>query len=371
MYDPVIPSPGVPGEGEDAVDVVATIREVADIHAVMNQSTFRALLLLAAILSFASTTPAQPATQPATSRPAAAGGRSMKDAIGLAPKHAGFAMDGYFIWCSSVLKVGDTYHMFASRWPAEKGLNGWTTLSECVRATSKDLLGPYKFEEVVLQKREGSWDSERVHNPKIVRAGDKFVLYYISTANETGYAVADSVTGLWTRSDKVAMNFSNPAPLARKDGSIYCFGRKSVNNVRVAQAFAAPAYEGPYKLVNDGSNLLPDGCELEDPTIWWARDQYNVLVTDFGPGRATGIVKAGAQYFSKDGVRYQLLSNEPVFTKTVQFDDGTSETFARRERPFVYADEDGRIIALFTACMPKDGAARVIVQPVDHYTPDN
>jgi hypothetical protein len=112
------------------------------------------------------------------------------------------------------------------------------------------------------------------------------------------------------------MNFSNPAPLVREDGSIYCFGRKSVKNVRIGQAFTAPTYEGPYTLANDGSNLLPDDCELEDPTIWWANDQYNVIVTDFGPGRATGITKAGAQYFSKDGVHYQLMSPEPVFTKT-------------------------------------------------------
>jgi hypothetical protein len=233
------------------------------------------------------------------------------------------------------------------------------------------LLGPYKFEEVVLQKRDGFWDSERAHNPKIVRVGDKFVLYYISTANETGYAVGDNVTGPWRRSDKVVMNFSNPAPLVREDGSIYCFGRKSVKNVRIGQAFTAPTYEGPYTLANDGSNLLPDDCELEDPTIWWANDQYNVIVTDFGPGRATGITKAGAQYFSKDGVHYQLMSPEPVFTKTVQFDDGSSETFARRERPFAYADEQGKVVAFFTACMPKDGPARVIAQPVDHYLPDN
>ena len=65
------------------------------------------------------------------------------------------------------------------------------------------------------------------------------------------------------------------------------------------------------------------------------------------------------------------MSSEPVFGKTVTFDDGSTETFSRRERPFVYVNEHNEVIALFTACLPKDGPARVVVQPVDHYTPGN
>jgi len=36
-----------------------------------------------------------------------------------AVKNGGFSMNGYCIWCSSIVKVGDTFHMFASRWPAQ------------------------------------------------------------------------------------------------------------------------------------------------------------------------------------------------------------------------------------------------------------
>src|SRR5580700_4997627 len=143
--------------------------------------------------------------------------RSFKDCLLPAPKNGGFAMDGYILWCSSVIKVGDTYHMFASRWPAQYGLGGWTSHSECVRATSTNLFGPYTFQEVVLQKRADHWDNSRVHNVKIVRAGNKFVLYYINSANQTGYAVADSVTGPWTRLDKPVMKVSNPAILVKPD----------------------------------------------------------------------------------------------------------------------------------------------------------
>ena len=40
--------------------------------------------------------------------------------------------------------------------------------------------------------------------------------------------------------------------------------------------------------------LLPNGGELEDPTIWWAHDQYNVVLNDWR-GKATGTFKNGAQ----------------------------------------------------------------------------
>lgn len=288
-----------------------------------------------------------------------------------AVKNGGFAMDGYILWCSSVIKAGGAYQMFASRWPAKYGLVGWTKYSECVRAASTNLFGPYQFQEVVLQKRPDDWDNTRVHNVKIVKAGNKFVIFYINRANETGYAAADSVTGPWTRSDGPVIHASNPAPLVLADGSLYVFCRlRDSDQVNWGIAFTAPTYEGPYTVVAGGENLLPDGCELEDPTIWRANNQYNIVVNDW-KGHATGVDKQGAQYFSKDGVHYTLVSHAPVFTKTVHYDDGTSETFARRERPFVYVNERGVALALFTACMPADEHARIVVQPIKNYYPDN
>ena len=304
-----------------------------------------------------------PSSQPASP--------SLAQALRPAIKNGGFRMDNYILWCSSVIKVGDTYHLFASRWPAQYGLGGWTKFSECVRATSKDLLGPYTFQEVVLQKRPDNWDNSRVHNVKIVKAGKKFVLYYINSANQTGYAVADDVTGPWTRLDKPIINASNPAPLVRPDGSVYVFCRlRDKEQVNRGIAFTAPSYMGPYTVVANVDNLLPNGGELEDPTIWWANNQYNIVLNDW-KGHATGTGKAGAQYHSKDGVHYELVTPEPIFTKTVTYDDGTTETFSRRERPFVYVNDRGEALALFTACLPTEGPARVVVQPIDHYVPNN
>jgi hypothetical protein len=308
---------------------------------------------------------------PATVPPAGLEARTLKDCLRPAIKNGGFKMDGQILWCSSVIKVGDIYQMFASAWPAQFGLSGWTSHSECVRATSTNLFGPYTFQEVVLQKRTNNWDNSRIHNVKIVKAGSKFVLYYINSANQTGIAVADLVTGPWTRRDKPVMRVSNPAILVRPDLSVYVFGRlRDSAGVNRGIAFTAPGYAGPYTAVENGDNLLPDNYELEDPTIWWAHKQYNILLNDW-KGKATGTVKAGAQYFSKDGVHYRLMSHEPVFMKTVVYDDGTSETFSRRERPFIYTNDKGEALALFTACLVNEHESRVVVQPIDRYVPGN
>jgi len=324
---------------------------------------------LLAFLSAAAVIEATPST--AASGGQAAEKRTLRDCLLPAVSKGGFRMDDYILWCPSVIQVDGTCHMFASRWPAQYGLGGWTSHSECVRATSTNLLGPYAFQEVVLQKRPGHWDKSRVHNGKIVKAGSKYLLFYINTANETGYAVAGSVLGPWTRSEKFVMRVSNPAPLVRPDLSIYVFGRlKDSAGVNRGIAFTAPNYAAPDSVIANGDNLLPDNDELEDPAIWWANQQYNVLLNDW-KGKATGIEKAGAQYYSKDGIRYHLMTKEPVFTKKIVYDDKTSETFSRRERPFVYVNEKEEVVALFTACLPGTGPARIVGQPVDHYLPGN
>ena len=296
--------------------------------------------------------------------------QTLKDALKPAIKNGGFKREGYILWCPTVIKVGNTYHMFASSWPEQYGLGGWTKYSEIIRATSNNLLGPYTFQEVVIQKREGHWDNDRAHNPKIVKAANKYVLYYISSANETGYAYADNITGPWTRTDSVAMPFSNPAPLVKKDGSVYVFGRKAVGKLRIAQAYEAKSFNSNYKLVSDKFNLLPDSNQIEDPTIWSASGQYNVILSDFN-GDATGTKKAGAQYASIDGIHYNLVSKTPVYTKTVTYDDGSTTTFRRRERPFVYTDEAGKVVAFFTACLVQDENGKekswIEAQPVDNY----
>jgi hypothetical protein len=101
-----------------------------------------------------------------------------------APMDGGFRMDGYWVWCGSVIKGGDgKYHMFASRWPKTTGFGPyWLTNSEIVHAVSDKPAGPYKFSEVALPPRGSEfWDGQMTHNPAIRKYKDTYLLYYTGT----------------------------------------------------------------------------------------------------------------------------------------------------------------------------------------------
>ena len=99
----------------------------------------------------------------------------------------------------------------------------------------------------------------------------------------------------------------------------------------------APNFKGPYTVVANGDNLLPDNNELEDPTIWWAHDQYNILLNDW-KGKATGTGKAGvltwvlSYAFSKAFEANHRLNdwniNEPVIKEIDNTDKAQNLTFS-------------------------------------------
>ena len=78
----------------------------------------------------------------------------IRDALQPVPETAIFKMEGYCLWDPSLIKVGDTYHLFASRWPVtSERMEGWKK-SHVIRASSKSRFGSYQFQEVVLSPVE-------------------------------------------------------------------------------------------------------------------------------------------------------------------------------------------------------------------------
>ena len=51
--------------------------------------------------------------------------------------------------------------------------------------------------------------------------------------------------------------------------------------------------------------------------------------------------------------------------------DAKYDGFAKYLELRIVRNEKGEVIALFTACLPKEGPARVVVQPVKNYYPGN
>ena len=320
--------------------------------------------------------------------------------IGEAPVNGGFKMDGYWVWGSTVIKGDDgLYHMFASRWPSYIPFHpGWMVASEIAHATSKTAEGPYTFNDVALNRRGIQfWDGKSVHNPKIVKYKDKYILYYMGSTNpfpeitkenakelthesrwsvsgrwnkRIGIAVSDNLYGPWKRNDSPIFEVkpntfynyltSNPSPLIREDGSVVLLfkgrgynenGTPSPWNVGVA---TAPSFMGPYKAVSDEPIFSKDKIGVvEDPNLWVDEDGYHMVVKDMN-GTITGEYHAGVLAHSTDGINW-VVDKEPLaYSRKIKWDNGTTIEQGQLERAFVFV-EDGKPSHLFFATMDGKG----------------
>jgi hypothetical protein len=285
-------------------------------------------------------------------------GHAFADRLQPAPESSGFRMAGYWLWDGSVIKVGDTYHLFASRWPKGHPFpEDYRRHSQIVRATSRDPLGPYVFQEVVLSGRGGSyWDGQIAPNPTIHKIGDTYVLYYIGSDDHTlqpggklplrriSYATATAITGPWVRLDQpiVQEDSNNPAVCVEPDGGVKLLYRTADLRVKIA---AAPSFRGPYAVVND--NVWP-ATRLEDFDFFKVQGKYYIICED-NVGGVTGHDRWGALLVSSDGITgWKPVDRTPAYDHAVRFADGSVLQCSRRERPQLMT-EDGEIKALWTS----------------------
>ncbi|ULT27940.1 glycoside hydrolase family protein [Sphingobacterium sp. E70] len=145
------------------------------------------------------------------------------------------------------------------------GFGNWVTNSEVVRAIADTPEGPYEFVEVVLPARGKKYfDGCTTHNPRIVKNGDYYVLYYFGNNYEEpnpgysdnvwesglgqkawmhkriGMAYSKSISGPWKRVDQPILNprqgewdasiTSNPSPVVLPDGKVYLIYKSSPVN---------------------------------------------------------------------------------------------------------------------------------------------
>ena len=307
----------------------------------------------------------------------------LKAKLGSPLRKGGFERKGFNLWDPSIIKVGDTYHLFASCWTSEN-FNAWKT-SFIVRGTSKTLLGPYTFTGEVFRPRPGDFfDSEGCHNPKITFHNGKYYLYYLGIpAWKSGVAVSDSVEGPWERRKDWCIPANNPGLWIHPDGSVYGVGKAKVENpkypgskkfdelLHYIHAYQAKSIFGPYTMLHQGKeNALPSNYQNEDPCVWHDGERYHMLLTDLH-GLASGLHKSFVYYTSRDGISYELVSKDPLFSNQnpIRFEDGSERKFLRIERPNIVLDEQGAVIAVLAACSPenqKEGA-RILVFPVDRF----
>lgn len=306
---------------------------------------------------------------------------SLMDRMLPAPMNGGFRMEGWWIWCGSVIRGEDgRFHLFASRWPKTLPMHpGWLLRSEIVRASADIPEGPYTFEETVFPARGAEyWDGRSTHNPHILRYGDKYLLYYMGTTHpftepqpggiveaddcrvicarankRVGLAVADRICGPWTRLDAPILptrpgrfdSFltSNPAPCIREDGSVllvykarkYDNGSHGQMTLGVAEA---SGYEGPYRNLRDTPIFPPERVHMEDPFIWQTAEGYHMIAKDMD-GRLCGEQHGGILAFSEDGIDWRLAESRKAYSRLVRWEDGKERWMGSFERPFLLFQE--------------------------------
>ena len=315
--------------------------------------------------------------------------------IGKVNPECGFRMDGYKIWGSSVILGEDNrYHMFAARIPAYMRFHpGWMIASDIVRASSDTPEGPYKFEEVVTPARGAQyWDGRSTHNPKIVKYGDKFVLFYMGSTHpfeditpensseltidskwaisgrankRVGIAVSNSIFGPWERLDspilptkpETSYSFltSNPSPVIDKNGKVYLiFKSRKYEDIKHSSMMlnlaVADYIFGPYQVLNTEPLFSETSIgEVEDPFLWHDKDGFHMLAKD-QQGTITGTDSGnGLLAHSEDCLNWKLDDSPLAYTKDITWIDGTKTHLGNMERVFGLQNEEGKLTHLFFA----------------------
>jgi hypothetical protein len=321
----------------------------------------------------------------------------------VAPDHRLIDPD-WFVWCGAPIRTPDgRCHLYFSRWPRAAGHIAWATRSEIAYAVADRPTGPYRFVNVALPARGGGhWDGDCTHNPNVVWAGGKFLLYYMGNRGDGTYAVnrnnqrvglalADRPEGPWTRSDKPVVDVSpdpaafdalcvtNPAAAVRPDGGILLIykaveraaGKPMGGRVRYGAAMADKP-EGPYVKVR-GRIFEPDRPAAgttapsataaatatapaadewmlaEDPFVWYSArygNRYYAVARDV-VGRFTGAKGGIALFQSADGLNWQAATHPKVLGGQFAWADGTLSG-TKLERPALLI-EDGVPTVLFGA----------------------
>jgi len=301
-----------------------------------------------------------------------------------AGKSNGFQETNTSSWGGSVVKVGSQYHMYVSRMSDGCGLNCWQGNSEIAHAVSSNPLGPFVYQEIVLPYF--------AHGPTIHQLSDgTFLLFHLGcstpdhpmpdhtpckcpwhngTSPENslekmgslraplacgsdyiGLNTASSPSGPWTtvgqRNPKVkwASGTTNPGIFVYGNGSVLMAYRGN-EATDAANERLGVAYASSWKSDYDDSRAVPIFTHGgEDPYIYLdKRGNYHIIYHDMD-----GSDKGGHGY-SPDGITWY---NGPTtcYTGEVQFDDGTSKKFKKRQRPQLIV-EGGVPRYLYTSVMP-------------------
>jgi beta-xylosidase len=290
------------------------------------------------------------------------------------------------VWCGTIQKGPEgRFWMLYSRWPKSAGHNAWVTQSEVAVASSESPLGPWRYETLALKGsgNEGAWDRDCIHNPTMIKVGEKYYLYYMANYGNgefwdhrnhqrVGVAWADHPRGPWHRSEAPCIDVSvgaidhlmtaNPSVCVRPDGKILMIykavgdGALPKGGAVICGAAVADDPLGPFTKLGKPLFVNPENpWSVEDPYVWYQKDRYYVLAKDF-QGYFTGKEGGSVALFeSFDGFDWKPAKHSFAFKIEFVFEDGEKAVLEKLERPQLWIDEMGvpRVLCC-AACYASD-----------------
>lgn len=309
-------------------------------------------------------------------------------------------LDDYYVWDCSVIKTDGQYHMFSSRWPKALGFGwNWVFNSEIIHAVSDTPEGPYRFQNVVLPRRGRQYfDGMNTHNTCIKQHDGAFYLYYMGCTyggdipspgaeapmeysletwnrKRIGLAAAEDINGTFTRRDTPLLQprdcrywdctiTTNPSVAILPGGKTYMIYKSRAGFGKPLQLGIAVADrpDGEFTRLSDSPILQFDDPDMhiEDPFIWYdeARHKFCLIAKDDSKNGSAGITgEWGAGFYaeSDDCMTFTVAPQPKVYSRTVQWADGTQSVVGNLERPSLLFDETGKPTHLF--CASGNGSA--------------
>lgn len=284
-------------------------------------------------------------------------------------------------WGGSVVFAAEDglFHMFFSEILGHCPMASWGTNSACFHATSASAIGPFANKSQVI----GAW----CHNALIRQAWDEngaiYLLWHIGDGSEPGRVVncteassatsaaptptahraaggytnwisySRSIWGPWVPLGENVLpggapgswdaNVVNMAPFPLANGTVL-LGYRGSDALHVEKLGAAIAsnWSGPYRSVTPAAPIV--NATGEDPALWVdKRGNFHMLFHAFAT--------MGGHVFSRALAGPWTLSDVAPYNATISWSNGTTITYAERERPELLLDADGTPLVFYSAVL--------------------
>jgi len=281
-------------------------------------------------------------------------------------------------WGGSVVfsEEDHLFHMFFSEILEHCPMADWQTNSACFHAVGSSAVGPFVNKTMVI----GAWCHNAIIRQTQDAHGVLYMLWHIGDGTQAGnvrnctqgedsakhlratleggysnyLSYSRSVWGPWTAWNQTLlpggcsscwdMSVVNMAPFPLSNGTVLLGyrGTDSKHTEKLGVAIAAN-WSGPYRSLSPNAPII--NASGEDPYLWVdRRGNFHILFHAFAT--------MGGHAFSRALAGSWTLSDTVPYNCTISWSNGTTITYAERERPELLLDAvTGSPLVLYTAVL--------------------